>query len=311
MDLVNFLSMEYFAAVADKRNFTRAADQLHITQQTLSAHIASLERELNCQLFLRRSPLELTYAGQVFLRYALQFQQDYQALKHEFCDITANQRGLLRVGIAYTRGRILMPRIISGFQERYPNVQVDLVEASNEELHARLLDGSVDLAVAAFPQSLPDIQMEEFYEEEVCMLVPRSLLPLAERVPAGPVLSTQELTAFRKCPFLIGVPQDIGGQLGRRQLKAAGFYPQIRAQSENMETLLALCVQGVGICFCPDCLIDGTLSTRELKQLLVFRFQQDCVYPIRFGYRRQSYQWGILSQFIADARAAFPQRPRE
>ena len=143
------------------------------------------------------------------------------------------------------------------------------------------------------------------------MLVPRSLLPLAERVPAGRVLSTQELAAFRKCPFLMGVPQDIGGQLGRRQLKAAGFYPQIRAQSENMETLLALCVQGVGICFCPDCLIDGTLSTRELKQLLVFRFQQDCVYPIRFGYRRQSYQWGILSQFIADARAAFPQRPRE
>ncbi len=303
--------MEYFAAVADKRSFTRAADQLHITQQTLSAHIAALERELNCQLLLRRTPLELTYAGEVFLRYALQFQREYQALRHEFCDITGNQKGLLRVGIAYTRGRILMPRIISGFQERYPNVQVDLVEASNEELHARLLDGSVDLAVAAFPQSLPDIQMEEFYEEEVCMLVPRSLLPLAERVPAGPVLSTQELAAFRKCPFLMGVPQDIGGQLGRRQLKAAGFYPQIRAQSENMETLLALCVQGVGICFCPDCLIDGTLSTRELKQLLVFRFQQDCVYPIRFGYRRQSYQWGILSQFIADARAAFPQRPRE
>lgn len=303
--------MEYFAAVADKRSFTRAADQLHITQQTLSAHIAALERELNCQLLLRRTPLELTYAGEVFLRYALQFQREYQALRHEFCDITGNQKGLLRVGIAYTRGRILMPRIISGFQERYPNVQVDLVEASNEELHARLLDGSVDLAVAAFPQSLPDIQMEEFYQEEVCMLVPRSLLPLAERVPAGPVLSTQELAAFRKCPFLIGVPQDIGGQLGRRQLKAAGFYPQIRAQSENMETLLALCVQGVGICFCPDCLIDGTLSTRELKQLLVFRFQQDCVYPIRFGYRRQSYQWGILSQFIADARAAFPQRPRE
>ena len=303
--------MEYFAAVADKRSFTRAADQLHITQQTLSAHIAALERELNCQLLLRRTPLELTYAGEVFLRYALQFQREYQALRHEFCDITGNQKGLLRVGIAYTRGRILMPRIISGFQERYPNVQVDLVEASNEELHARLLDGSVDLAVAAFPQSLPDIQMEEFYEEEVCMLVPRSLLPLAERVPAGPVLSTQELAAFRKCPFLMGVPQDIGGQLGRRQLKAAGFYPQIRAQSENMETLLALCVQGVGICFCPDCLIDGTLSTRELKQLLVFRFQQDCVYPIRFGYRRQSYQWGVLSQFIAAARTMYPPRPEE
>ena len=170
---MNFLSMEYFAAVADKRNFTRAADQLHITQQTLSAHIASLERELNCQLFLRRSPLELTYAGQVFLRYALQFQQDYQALKHEFCDITANQRGLLRVGIAYTRGRVIMPRVIPAFQTVYPNIQVDLLEASNDELHARLLDGTVDLAVAAFAHSVPEIELQPFYQEEVCMLVPR------------------------------------------------------------------------------------------------------------------------------------------
>ena len=67
---MNFSSLEYFTVLARERNFTRAAEQLHITQQTLSAHIAGLEKELGCPLLLRRTPLELTYAGSTFLRYA-------------------------------------------------------------------------------------------------------------------------------------------------------------------------------------------------------------------------------------------------
>ncbi|MFR8330222.1 MAG: LysR family transcriptional regulator [Clostridium fessum] len=63
---MNFQSMEYFAAVAKNRSFTRAADALHITQQTLSAHIAGIERELGCPLLIRHIPLELTYAGRYF-----------------------------------------------------------------------------------------------------------------------------------------------------------------------------------------------------------------------------------------------------
>lgn len=308
---MNFLSMEYFAAVADKRSFTRAADQLHITQQTLSAHIAALERELNCQLLLRRSPLELTYAGQVFLRYALQFQQEYQSLKQEFCDITANQKGLLRVGIAYTRGRVVMSRVIPAFQAVYPNIQIDLVEASNDELHARLLDGTVDLAVAAFPQTLPDIQLQPFYEEEVCMLVPRDFLSLLSGpLPESP-LSPADLALFRSCPFALGIPQDIAGQVSRRLIKDAGFHPIVRAQSENMETLLDLCVQGVGIAFSPDMLADLTLSRREMDRLRVFRFQSDASYPIRFGFRRQPYQWSMLSEFIRVARTSFPEAAQQ
>ena len=63
---MNFLSIEYFAAVASEHSFSKAAKRLGITQQTLSANIAALERELGCTLFVRHVPLELTYAGTVF-----------------------------------------------------------------------------------------------------------------------------------------------------------------------------------------------------------------------------------------------------
>ena len=99
---MNFQSMEYFAAVAKNRSFTRAADALHITQQTLSAHIAGIERELGCPLLIRHIPLELTYAGEVFLRYATEFNTKYDCMLHEFGDILNNQTGKLRIGIAFT-----------------------------------------------------------------------------------------------------------------------------------------------------------------------------------------------------------------
>ena len=141
---MNFQSMEYFAAVAKNRSFTRAADALHITQQTLSAHIAGIERELGCPLLIRHIPLELTYAGEVFLRYATEFNTKYDCMLHEFGDILNNQTGKLRIGIAFTRGHAIMPELIAAFQKEYPGVDVELVESSNDVLQKYLLDGTID-----------------------------------------------------------------------------------------------------------------------------------------------------------------------
>ena len=100
---MNFSSMKYFTVLARERNFTRAAEQLHITQQSLSSHIAGLEKEFGCKLIIRHVPLELTYAGEVFLRYAEDFNNKETELKREFSDISQNQAALLRIGCGSAR----------------------------------------------------------------------------------------------------------------------------------------------------------------------------------------------------------------
>ena len=100
---MNFLSMDYFLMTAEKRSFTKAADALHITQQTLSTHIANLEQELDCKLFVRHVPLELTYAGEIFCQYAADFQKKYRAMQHEFADLTKNEQGILRICMFFLR----------------------------------------------------------------------------------------------------------------------------------------------------------------------------------------------------------------
>lgn len=294
---MNFLSMEYFVMVARERSFTKAAEQLHITQQTLSAHISSVEKELGCQLLIRRVPLELTYAGQVFLDYALGFQQNYQAMSKEFCDITANQKGILRIGIAYTRGRVIMPDLITKFQEEYPNIEISLMESSNDAMHKSLIDGEIDLAVGSFPESLPEVELHDFYQEEIVLLISEDLLSgiyegFEDKITDG------NLSDLQNCPFVLGNPGDIGGQIGRRMIKHSGFQPIVKAQSDNIETLLSLCVRGIGACFCPENLAMLALSAEQLSKLRLFRFNNDTTYTIRFGYQRKAYQWRIISEFI-------------
>lgn len=105
---MNLQSTDYFIALARERSFTRAAEALHITQQSLSAHIAALEEEFGTPLVVRRVPLELTYAGRVFLRHAERIQRDCAELRQELWDAAGAARGEVRVGIAFGRGRVLL-----------------------------------------------------------------------------------------------------------------------------------------------------------------------------------------------------------
>lgn len=294
---MTFSSVSYFIALARERSFTRAAQQLHITQQSLSAHIAALEQELGCQLLVRRVPLELTYAGTVFLRYAQNFQQELDDMHREFSDITHNQRGVLRIGIAFTRGRTIMPGLITAFQEQYPNISIELSEAPNRILHHNLLNREIDLAIANFPDTLQGAQLEDFYREEVVLLLSRDLL---ERHPFD-----GDLSALRSCPFVLGNSNDIAGRIGRDAIAAAGFQPIVKAKSDNMETILSLCVRGVGACFCPEILANAVLSPADREKLHLFRMGDKAKYPIRFGFLKSSYQWNMIAEFMRLARAAF------
>lgn len=303
---MNFVSLSYFEMLARERSFTRAAERLHITQQSLSSNIAKMEQELGCTLIVRHVPLELTYAGEVLLRYAGSFREEYDAMQKEFCDISQNQRGVLRVGVTYTRGRTILPSVIVAFRESYPFIRIDLVEDSNDALRRKLLDGDVDLIIANFPESIPGISLHDFYNEEVVMLVSKALLSSlygdeaddrVRRVEEG------DVAAIEDCPLVLGNVDDIGGHIERALLKRAGISrPNIMATSSNAETLLALCVRGVGACFCPEILARSALSEEQLSSLQLLRLGDAARYRIRFGFQEQTYQWSIIDAFMKVAK---------
>jgi len=300
---MTFSSLDYFIMVARERSFTKAAERLHITQQTLSSHIAALEKEVGCQLLVRHIPLELTYAGEVFWQYALEIQKKRAAMLQELGDIAHNEKGRLRIGISHTRGHTIMPQIITCFQQRYPLVQIQLAEATNDALHAKLAGGEIDLAIASyFQEGMQGVELEDFYQEEVVLLVADTLLnqvygPDKEHV-LDQVRRTEDLTPLKDCPFVLNNQTDIAGRIERQLMSKAGFFPVIRAESNNTETLLDLCLRGVGACFCPENLVAPILNVeQERKTIHLLRFGAQTRYMIRFGYLKQ-YRWSMIRNFI-------------
>ena len=305
--LMNFVSLSYFEALARERSFTRAARQLHITQQSLSSNIAKMEQELGCQLVVRHVPLELTYAGEVLLRYAAMFREGYTAMQQEFCDISQNQRGVLRIGVTYTRGRAILPDIIAKFQTNYPAIRIDLIEDSNDALRRKLMEGDVDLAIANYPENIPGIVMQDFYREEVVVLVSRNLFASLHGSEADELIrrfEQGEYSVIESCPLVLNSVDDIGGHVERSILKRAGITaPRIMATSNNVETLLSLCLREVGACFCPEILARSTLTEEQFSSLLLLRLGETARYRICFGFQEHSYQWSIIESFMSVARS--------
>ena len=304
---MNFSSMEYFTVLAQERNFTRAAERLHITQQSLSSHIAGMEKELGSQLLVRRVPLELTYAGEVMLKYAAGFQKFHNDMQREFCDISQKQKGILRVGAASTRGQMILPETIALFQESYPNISIELMEGSNGELHQKLLKGTIDLAIAEFPDNLPDISLTDFYREENVLVIEKGLFSKCFTFSAEECerrLLPGDYSVLRECPFVLGGIDDIDGRIGRDVLKRAGIDgPFVTATSHNVGMLLRLSIQGVGACVCPQIIVQNMLTQQQADSLWVFQLGEVSAPRIQFGRQAQSYQWSVIEKFISCAKA--------
>ena len=298
---MTLIQMEYFITAATELNFTKAATKLSITQQSLSASIAALENELGCQLFVRRVPLELTYAGNVFLKYANDILRKIDALKHDFSDIRSDQRGILRIGIAPTRGRSIMPDIIDRFRKQYPGIQIVVKEDTNDGLRQDILNGDIDIAIANFETDRKGIVLRDFYNEEVVLFALDELLDQCfgeEKENIIAELKNGNFTYLKSCPFVLGNPKDIAGKISTTILTANSIQPITLVNADNVELLLALCLKGIGFCFCPIVLAKTVLSKEQYQSLHKFHLGDMGKYQIRFGYREEERIWSVLSSFM-------------
>ena len=306
---MNFQSIQYFLQVARRRSFSQAAEELFITQQTLSASIASLEKELGCRLFLRHIPLELTYGGELFLQYATAYWQEYEHMNRDFAELGAGVRGRLRVGVASVRGRLLLPKVIHAFHELHPLVEVEMVEGKNDALLEALLEGEIDLAIADFPGASRGVAMEPYYEDEIVLALSNGLLKahFGDRTEEqrAALMKTRDIRLLADVPFLMSSALSVSGRIARKLIRQAGILPTIKATSGNMETLIEMCRLGEGACFCPEKLLTFLLDREQLKTMTVLRFPDGGTrHTVQFGWPEQEKAWGLRSDFVRLAKRA-------
>jgi DNA-binding transcriptional LysR family regulator len=173
--------LQYFVAVAEELNFTRAAQRLHVVQQSLSTAIAQLEAVLGIRLFERTTrSVRLTSAGAAWLPYAREALASMNRAADAAGDLAAGRSGRLRVGLAATGALSFLPQLLRKFRERYPLAEIDTKHFDFQDPSGGLRDQQSDVAIVR-PPFLDDGLTLVVLVEEPRYAVMASDHPLAQR----------------------------------------------------------------------------------------------------------------------------------
>ncbi|WP_427916644.1 LysR substrate-binding domain-containing protein [Stenotrophomonas maltophilia] len=178
---MNLRDLKYLVALADHKHFGRAAASCFVSQPTLSTQIRKLEEELGLPL-VERAPRKvmLTPAGQEAAARARVIVSEVEQLKEAARRSRDPEAGTVRLGIFPTLGPYLLPHVIPRIRERFPELELLLVEEKSDVLLDRLREGKLDAALLALPV-IDDQLHAEFLFEEPFLLAVSGRHPLARR----------------------------------------------------------------------------------------------------------------------------------
>ncbi|MCC6179656.1 MAG: LysR family transcriptional regulator [Chloroflexi bacterium] len=279
-----------FLMVARRQSFTRAADELHLTQPAVSMHIRKLERTLGGTLFDQIGRrVHLTATGRALYAYAervLALEDDFRAALADLDDVC---QGPFSIGTSTTIGISLLPDLLRAFTAAHPLVTLHVRIGMGDEIVAELLDGQLDVGLVTGAIEDERIEAEQITEDELVLIV-----------PPGHRWATVASIAPHD---LLGEPLLVPGQgswnrtLIARQLAEHGVTPEVVAESNSHIAIARLVEAGVGAAIISrlavaDELTNGRLRATRLRDVDLRR-------PVYFAMHRGKHPSPAMRAFRA------------
>jgi len=172
--MVDLAKLQTFIHTAEALSFSKAAKLMHLTQPTISHHIKTLENDLGVRLFDRSgNQLHLTEAGQVLLPWARKLIRQSMELEEMVSSIQRSVAGQLRIACSTTAGKYILPRLAARFRKRFPHINVSILSCTSEYVIPRLLEGEAHLGVVSYEAFRSGLDIQEFFEDHIALIVPK------------------------------------------------------------------------------------------------------------------------------------------
>ena len=236
--------LRYMVAVVRAGNFSRAAEQCHVSQPSLSQQILKLEEELGERLFDRmKREAKLTPHGEAFLRRAVRILEEVDAAKREASDAQSLLRGRLTVGVLPTIAPHLLPEVLVAFAERFSGVEIVVQEDTTARLLKLAHAYEIDFALVSRPIQDQGMEVKDLFVEELRLALP----------PGHPLTRkrTVSLADLEKERFIVMKEGHCLGDQVLNFCERRDFKPTINFRSAQLETIQALVRSGVGISLVP------------------------------------------------------------
>ena len=252
-------SLQAFIAVARNESFSKASEQLFVTQPAISKRVAALEEELGTQLFNRIArQISLTEAGKQLLPKAQELVHQAEDMQRYASNLNDDISGNLSIAISHHIGLHRMPPILKEFNLRHPKVRLDIRFEDSDQAFNAVEHGDIEFAVITLPNELPEKLIKEtIWHDELNIMVGLEH-PLSQQKR----VSLNELVNY---PCVLPDKETETHKIINRQFQELGLSMQVQMETNNLETLKMLVGSGLGWSLLPKTMVDGSLVVLRIE----------------------------------------------
>ena len=243
---MNLKQLEAFVQVSESGSFSKAAKELFLTQPTISAHISSLEKELNVRLFIRNTKeVSLSDDGKDLYRYAKQITDLEKAIEERFYMDGDDGKHFITIAASTIPAQYLLPKVLMCYRERYPKEQIKIMETDSSEVVTQVVDHMVDVGFTGTVLEKKHCKYIPFYKDELAIITPDT--PEYRKIKEE---NPEDISWIRRKPLILREEGSGTRKEAEKQLKNAGISLEtldIVASIANQETIKKSVKQGMGI----------------------------------------------------------------
>ena len=305
-----FVWKKYVYEVYKERSFTKAAQNLYISQPSLSARIKKIEEIIGEPLFDRSTtPLQLTEVGKVYIEAAEEITQIEQRVENYINDLAGLKTGNLAVGASTLFAAYVVPCLITQFNQKFPDVHIQLIEGNTAELEEMLGSNALDFVIDNYHYDSILYNKELYCEENILLAVPKHFAVneelgmyqlsykniknknyLNQKYPAVP------LGRFADLPFIMLTQGNDTRTRGDRLCRNVGFKPNIVLEFNQQSTAYMASSTQLGATFISDILV-SQLPTFE--NLVYYKLDgEEAKRKVFFYYKTHKYKTRVMEEFI-------------
>jgi DNA-binding transcriptional LysR family regulator len=287
--------LRYFSTLSALGSFRAAAEQLGISQPTLSQQIRQLEDELSVRLVERNSrPVQTTEAGKVLLERGSRILHELRSIQLDMNRYAGIAEGRVVVGTTDTVASYYLPQVLAAFANRYPGIQLALEQPDADRLQAELLEQNFDVGLVVLAST--NLRVEPGLE-----IQPLSESPLVAAVPPGHHLAGRQhvtLSDLRFEDLILSGEHSASRAVFERAMKRRGFTPKIRFEARNASMLMGLASANLGVTIASERIVKALRP--RLKRLLIEDLDASCVLALM--WRRDGLESTAVASFVEFAR---------
>ncbi|KEO82150.1 LysR family transcriptional regulator [Tumebacillus flagellatus] len=277
-----------FVTVAEKKNFSRAAEALSLTQPAISQQIQSLEDYYGTKLFERTSKrVELTHAGEVLLPYAKEILNVSAVAKGALDDLVGKVTGKLTIGATFTIGEYILPLMLAEYTKKFPDVEVSVLIANTEEIGEKALDHSIDVGLVEGRLLHRNLHLTPLMEDEMVLFAP------AGHRLVGLAVTREQLSNE---PFILREPGSGTRVIAEEVLDELGVHPAKVFSMGSTQSIKEAVEAGMGLAILSKWCIRRELQFGTLAQVTPkgFRFTR----PLHVLERSGHFQTKAVEEFL-------------